>query len=80
MIDQKNVIMQNEPNFRKTQMNVTSVETENCENKSNWTLGENEPKTNPIYAKQTQFQTLTWSIIVRRKFNLLRCFLVKFQL
>ena len=43
-------IMQNEPNFRKSQMNVNKVLTKVYEYKSNWTLGENEPKTNPIKA------------------------------
>ena len=43
--------MQNKPNLRKSQMNVTSLITVDYENKSNWTLGENEPNTNPI---QTQ--------------------------
>jgi hypothetical protein len=42
--------MQNEPNLRKSQVNVTSLITVDYENKSNWTLGENEPKTNPIKA------------------------------
>jgi len=41
--------MQNEPNFGKAQMNVTSFYAMDYEKKSNWTLGENEPKTNPIY-------------------------------
>jgi hypothetical protein len=40
--------MQNEPNFGKAQMNVNKVLTKDYENKTNWTLGENEPKTNPI--------------------------------
>ena len=40
--------MQNEPNFGKVQMNVNKVLTKDYENKPNWTLGENEPKTNPI--------------------------------
>jgi hypothetical protein len=31
-------------------MNVTSLITKDYENKSNWTLGENEPNTNPIKA------------------------------
>ncbi len=44
--------MQNEPNFRKSQMNVTKVLTKDYENKPNWTLGENEPK-------QTQFPKST---------------------
>ncbi len=39
--------MQNEPNFQDAQMNVNKVLTKDYENKSNWTLGENEPKTNP---------------------------------
>ena len=41
-------IMQNEPNFRKSQMNVNTIITRRYKNISNWTLGENEPKTNPI--------------------------------
>ena len=40
--------MQNEPNFQKGQMNVRSLVTMYYENTSDWTLGENEPKTNPI--------------------------------
>jgi hypothetical protein len=40
--------MQNEPNFPDTQMNVNPVITREYRNISNWTLGENEPKTNPI--------------------------------
>ncbi len=59
--------MQNEPNFPDDQMNITKVLTKNYGNKSNWTLGENEPKTNPIKAnsnpikanimpKQTQYK------------------------
>jgi hypothetical protein len=42
--------MQNEPNLPKAQMNVNKVLTKDYENKPNWTLGENEPKTNPIKA------------------------------
>ena len=44
------LFMQNEPNFQKSQVNVTSLITVAYENKSNWTLGENEPNTNPIKA------------------------------
>jgi len=39
--------MQNKPNFRKSQMNVNPYNTRDYENKHNWTLGENEPNTNP---------------------------------
>ena len=38
----------NKANFRKSQMNVNPYNTTDYENKSNWTLGENEPNTNPI--------------------------------
>ena len=34
-------------------MNVNKVLTRDYENKPNWTLGENEPKTNPIKANFT---------------------------
>jgi len=43
------LFMQNEPNFRKSQMNVTDYIRMDY---VKWTLGErgkNEPKTNPIY-------------------------------
>ncbi len=46
--------MQNEPNFGKAQMNVNVFPTKDYENKFNGTLGENEPKTNPIKANQSQ--------------------------
>jgi hypothetical protein len=49
-----NLFMQNEPNFRKSQVNVKLYNTTDYENKSDWTFGENEPKTNPIKAKQNQ--------------------------
>ena len=43
--------MQNEANFLDAQMNINKVLTRDYENKSNWTLGENEANTNP---KRTQ--------------------------
>ena len=42
------LFMQNKPNFRKSQMNVNIFLTKAYENKSNWTLGENKPNSNPI--------------------------------
>ncbi len=45
---QINLFMQNKPNFRKSQMNVKSYNTTDYENKSNWTLGESKPNSNPI--------------------------------
>ena len=45
--------MQNKPNFRKAKMNVNPYISTDYENKSNWTLGQNKPNTNPI---QTQFK------------------------
>ncbi|MEE9370011.1 MAG: hypothetical protein V3W45_00950 [Sedimentisphaerales bacterium] len=50
-----NYYMQNKPNFRKSQMNVSIFSQKAYENISDWTLGENKPnfytkyaKTNPI--------------------------------
>jgi len=43
--------MQNKPNFRKAQTNASYFLAKDYENKRDWTLGENKPKTNPI---QTQ--------------------------
>jgi len=40
--------MQNKPNFQKSQMNVSIFSQKDYENKSNWTLGENKPNSNPI--------------------------------
>ncbi len=48
-------------------MNVNKVLTKDYENISNWTLGENEPKTNPIKAKQSQFQRQ--KMLLRMKIN-----------
>jgi len=40
--------MQNKANFRKSQMNVSIFSKMAYENKSNWTLGQNKPNSNPI--------------------------------
>ncbi len=45
---QIDLFMQNKPNFRKSQMNVNPYNAKDYENKSNWTLGENKPNSNPI--------------------------------
>ncbi len=42
------LFMQNKPNFRKAKMNVNSLITMNYENKSNWTIGQSKPNSNPI--------------------------------
>ena len=41
------LFMQNKPNFQKSQMNVSIFSQMNYENKSNWTLGQNKPNSNP---------------------------------
>ncbi len=41
------LFMQNKPNFQKSQMNVSIYLQTAYENKSNWTLGENKPNSNP---------------------------------
>ena len=45
------LFMQNKPNFRKSQMNVSIFTQMHYENLSDWTLGENKPNSKPI---QTQ--------------------------
>ena len=48
---QIHLFMQNEPKFRKSQMNVTKVLTREYDLMDTWSIGKNEPKTNP---KRTQ--------------------------
>jgi len=53
--------MQNKPNFKDAQVNVSIFLKMSYENKSNWTLGQNKPK-------QTQFPSGNASRINRRAF------------
>ena len=57
--------MQNKPNFQKSQMNVTPYNTTDYENKSNWTLGENKPNSNPIKANLKRAKMDVNSIITK---------------
>ncbi len=62
--------MQNKANFRKSQMNVTSLITMEYENISDWTLGKNKPnqtQSNPI---QSQFKANLSDAQNERKFNI----------
>jgi len=56
--------MKNKANFRKAQMNLNFYSQKDYENKSNWTLGENNAKTNPI---QTQTNPISSSPITVRE-------------
>ncbi len=40
--------MQNKPNFPDTQMNVSIFSQMDYENKSDWTIGQSKPNSNPI--------------------------------
>jgi hypothetical protein len=60
-----NLFMQNKANFRKSQVNVNLYNTTDYENKSDWTLGENEPKTNPIKANLKRAQMNVNSLITK---------------
>jgi len=55
--------MQNKPNLLDAQMNVSSILTTDYENKSNWTLGENKPNSNPIKANFQKAQMNANSLI-----------------
>jgi len=57
--------MQNKPNFRKSQMNVSIFSTKEYENKSNWTLGENKPNSNPIKANFRRARMIVNSLITK---------------
>ena len=47
------LFMQNKPNFRKSQMNVSDYMTREYENMDTWWSGKNKPNSNPI---QSQFK------------------------
>ena len=64
---QIHLFMQNKANFRKSQMNVTSLRKADYAKKDTWSSGKNKPKTKPIQSqsnpikankmpKQTQFK------------------------
>jgi hypothetical protein len=53
---QIHLFMQNKPNFRKSQMNVSSLLTKDYDKKDTWWSGKNKPNSNPI---QSQFKANT---------------------
>ncbi len=57
--------MQNKANFQKSQMNLNPYNTTDYENNSNWTLGKNEPKTNPIKANSQRAKMNVNSFITK---------------
>jgi len=59
--------MQNKPNFRKSQMNVSFFYTKYYENISDWTLGENKPKQSQFAKRVKLMQSLYLQRIM--KFN-----------
>jgi len=59
-----NLFLQNEPNFRKSQVNISDYMTRDYEQMDTWSSGKNEPKTNPnepktnpIVANKTPIRT-----------------------
>ena len=54
-------IMQNKPNFQKSQMNLNIYAQKYYENKRNWTLGENKPNQSQFPKGQNELK------IIRRK-------------
>jgi len=57
--------MQNKPNFPKSQTNVNPYNTTAYENKSNWTLGENKPNSNPNKPNYQKAQMNVNSLITK---------------
>jgi len=70
---QNHLFLQNEPNFRKSQMNVSKVLTRNYDKMDTWSIRKNEPKTNPNEPNsnpiQTQFKPNTNPIQTQYKPN-----------
>ena len=63
-VRKNNLFMQNEPNFRKSQVNVTTLLTRNYEQMDTWSIRKkqsqtnpNKPKTNTILANKTPERT-----------------------
>jgi hypothetical protein len=61
---QINLFLQNEPNFRKSQVNVSDLVIREYEQMDTWSIRKiepktnpNEPKTNPILANKTPIRT-----------------------
>jgi hypothetical protein len=61
------LFMQNEPNFRKSQMNVNKVLTKDYDTKDTWSIGKNEPKTNPNEPKTNPIKAKTNPIQTQSK-------------
>jgi len=52
------LFMQNKPNLPEGKIDAKCVFTKDYENKSNWTLGENKPNSNPIKPNPPPFQSI----------------------
>jgi hypothetical protein len=54
---QIHLFLQNEPNFPKSQMNVSNLLTADYDKMDTWSSGKNEPKTNPNEPNSKPIQT-----------------------
>jgi hypothetical protein len=61
---QIHLFMQNEPNFRKSQVNVSDLLIREYEQMDTWSIRKNEPKTNPNEPNSNPIQTQTNPISV----------------
>jgi len=59
------LFMQNKPNFQDYQMNVSIHLQTAYDNKSNWTLGQNKPNSNPIKPNLRKAQMNINSLITK---------------
>jgi len=57
--------MQNKPNLPEGKIDAKCVFTKDYENKSNWTLGENKPDSNPIKPNFLKAQMIVNSLITK---------------
>jgi len=65
-----NLFLQNEPKFRKSQMNVTDLITMYYEKMDTWLDAKNEPKTNPNEPKSKKAKMNVTSIITKAYENI----------
>jgi len=60
------LFMQNKPNFKDAQMNVSIYLQTAYENNSNWTLGQNKPNSNPIAERVKLMQSVYLERIMKK--------------
>ena len=72
------LFLQNEPNFRKSQVNVSDVLTRIYVQMDTWLIRKNEPKTNPIRTQTNPIKAKTKPIRTQNEANFLASQTIEF--